>query len=302
MKKKINSWGHTLRPLTEEEVQRQISDGKRIYKNVCHEIAVRYGEQHFINFGRRCRISSKCKNLSVYMLKYYYITGRRGNVSYAEKPICEEHARKYQKTQITMKTQLEAIIQQLNEMDDYQFVEVYNRYCELTDSPEFMIYDNCVKFFDKLQESMSAYEIFDRLIGGFRPEDKFFYMERERSGFFHSTDYPKDAMKYQMEDIAEHILNNQDAYADIFQRKQKTKKVYGIALQYKGRIGYLTTNNDGDFSITEIVDDAIVFETEAMALMILQSLKPIANKHGALAGLFIANFKPKENEDDKKND
>jgi hypothetical protein len=201
-----------------------------------------------------------------------------------------------------METQLEAIIRQLNEMDDYQFVEVYNRYCELTDSSEFMIHDNCVKFFNKLQESMSAYEIFDRLIGGFRPEDKFFYMEREGSGFFHSTDYPKDAMKYEMEDIAAHILENQDAYADIFQRKQKTKKVYGIAFKYKGRTGYLSTDNDGNFAITEDMDDAIVFETEVIALMILQSVKPIANKHGALAGLFVADFKPKENEDNKKND
>jgi hypothetical protein len=201
-----------------------------------------------------------------------------------------------------MKTQLEAIIQQLNEMDDYQFVEVYNRYCELKDSPEFMIYDNCVKFFNKLQESMSAYEIFDRLAGGFRPEDKFFYMEWSPSGLFHSTDYPKDAMEYEMEDIAEHILENQDAYADIFQRKQKTKKVYGIAFKYKGATGYLSTDNDGNFTITEAMDDAIVFETEVMALMILQSVKSIADSHGVLAGLFIADFKPEENEDDKKND
>jgi hypothetical protein len=100
MKNKSNSWGHTLRPLTDEEVQRQISDGKWWYRFYCQhqpELAERYGEEHYINLGRRCCISSKYKNLSVYMLKYYYITGSRGNVSYAEKPICEEHARKYQK-------------------------------------------------------------------------------------------------------------------------------------------------------------------------------------------------------------
>jgi hypothetical protein len=193
-----------------------------------------------------------------------------------------------------METQLEAIIQKLNEMDDYQFVEVYNRYCELTDSSEFMIHDNCVKFFNKLQESMSTYEIFDRLAGGFRPEDKFFYMEWSPSGLFHSTDYPKDAMKYEMEDIAEHILENQDAYADIFQRKQKTEKVYGIAFKYKDRIGYLSLDEDGDYSITEAIDDAIVFETEVIALSILQSVKSIANIHGVLAGLFIADFKQKK--------
>jgi hypothetical protein len=107
-----------------------------------------------------------------------------------------------------------------------------------------------------------------------------------------------------MEDIAEHILENKDAYADIFKLKQKTnmkKQVYGIAFKYKGRIGYLCLDEDGDFSITENIDDALVFETEVMALMILQSVKPIANKHGALAGLFVADFKTKENEDDKKN-
>jgi hypothetical protein len=83
---------------------------------------------------------------------------------------------------------------------------------------------------------------------------------------------------------------------------EKTKKVYGIAFKYKGRIGYLCLDKDGDFSITEVMDDAIVFKTEVMALMILQSIKPIANKHGALAGLFVADFKPKKDEDDKKND
>jgi hypothetical protein len=85
-------------------------------------------------------------------------------------------------------------------------------------------------------------------------------------------------------------------------KTQQTKKVYGIAFKYKGRIGYLCLDEDGDFSITENIDDALIFETEVMALMSLQSLKPIANKHGALAGLFVADFQPKENEDDKKND
>jgi hypothetical protein len=100
MTKKSNAWGHTLRPLTEDEIQRQIDRGKWLYEYVhsySPDIADKNGQEYYINFGRKCCISKKCNNLSMYMLKYYYITGSRGNVSYTERPICEAHARKYQK-------------------------------------------------------------------------------------------------------------------------------------------------------------------------------------------------------------
>ena len=70
------SWGHTVRPLTPDEIAEQA------------KIDERYGT-------RRCRASTKCKQQSCYMLRYSYVTGARGRVSYQEKPICENHAAPY---------------------------------------------------------------------------------------------------------------------------------------------------------------------------------------------------------------
>lgn len=91
------SWGHTIRPLNEEEIQNQVTGGKSLYewrlKNPMG--AVVREESEYIHQERKCRISSKCQNESIYMLKYSYVTGRAGRTSYAEKPICEIHAQKY---------------------------------------------------------------------------------------------------------------------------------------------------------------------------------------------------------------
>lgn len=65
-----NSWGHKVRPLTGEEI-------KQVW------------------IGKKCKISSKCKNDSTYMLTYNYITGRAGRSSSSEKRICKQHAEKY---------------------------------------------------------------------------------------------------------------------------------------------------------------------------------------------------------------
>lgn len=97
MASKSRSWGHIVRPLTPEEIQNQIECGKssfRFWSKYGHPETVK-DESTFVEAERKCRISRKCKNPSVYMLSYYYITGKRGNVSFAEKPICEDCAKKY---------------------------------------------------------------------------------------------------------------------------------------------------------------------------------------------------------------
>lgn len=92
------SWGHTVRPLSEEEIQRQIENGKHWYEwqnNHPKEGQVTYDEATYIHKERKCRISGKCGNESSFMLTYRYVTGRAGRTSFAEKQICEHHAQKY---------------------------------------------------------------------------------------------------------------------------------------------------------------------------------------------------------------
>ena len=91
-----NAWGHQVRELTAEEIQEQIDYGKRHfqwYEDNKPERQV--SEEHLIHAERKCRISAKCQNESEYLLTYLYVTGRAGRVTYAEKPICKEHAKKY---------------------------------------------------------------------------------------------------------------------------------------------------------------------------------------------------------------
>lgn len=96
--KERRAWGYSVRKLTDKEIQKQIDDGKNSYKwfieHPGNPVMLRNVEQYIFS-ERKCRISSKCQNESIYMLSYYYLTGRRGRTSRAEKPICEYHAQKY---------------------------------------------------------------------------------------------------------------------------------------------------------------------------------------------------------------
>lgn len=91
------AWCHKIRPLTDQEIESQINSGKRQYSWRLEHPDERIipDEQFYIHYVRKCRISSKCEHESAYMLTYRYITGRAGRTSYAEKPICEHHAKKY---------------------------------------------------------------------------------------------------------------------------------------------------------------------------------------------------------------
>lgn len=92
-----NSWGHSVRPLTKEEIDYQTKSGENWYQfQVDNPRPDRTPDkERCVHHERKCRISAKCQNLSSHMLTYRYVTGRDGRTSYAEKPICEHHAQKY---------------------------------------------------------------------------------------------------------------------------------------------------------------------------------------------------------------
>lgn len=95
------AWGHKVRALTEQEIEKQTQSGKNWYKfklehpRLQGEGEVVPDESKCIHHERKCRISSKCQNECTHMLTYNYVTGRAGRTSWAEKPVCEEHAKKY---------------------------------------------------------------------------------------------------------------------------------------------------------------------------------------------------------------
>lgn len=78
------SWGHTLELLSDEEIARRDACTAR-------------EKERFPNLAwdyMRCRMG-RCRNRAKYFLRYHYVTGRQGRVSWAEKLICESHADKY---------------------------------------------------------------------------------------------------------------------------------------------------------------------------------------------------------------
>lgn len=91
------SWGHTIRPLTEEEIQKQIKDGELWYQYRVDNPLEGFlpDKDKFVAKERKCRISSKCCNKSTHILRYKYVTGKAGRVSWAEKQVCAVHAEKY---------------------------------------------------------------------------------------------------------------------------------------------------------------------------------------------------------------
>lgn len=93
------AFNHFVRPMTEQELNRQINWGKNAFKfqNEHPDDREPKPEQFFIDYYRKCKISNNCNNISTKILTYNYVTGRRGNISFAEKPVCDEHAEKYEK-------------------------------------------------------------------------------------------------------------------------------------------------------------------------------------------------------------
>jgi len=71
-----DSWGHTIRPLTTEEIEREA------------QMREKYGERYY-----SCR-TPRCVERSAFQTTYQYVTGRAGRVSYARKNLCSAHAEK----------------------------------------------------------------------------------------------------------------------------------------------------------------------------------------------------------------
>lgn len=92
------AWGHTVRLLTEQEISHAIEMGKSHWEYCKNNPNGRPvpEEAEIIRLERKCRISSKCQNQATKMLRYKYITGRAGRISWADKPICDHHASKYE--------------------------------------------------------------------------------------------------------------------------------------------------------------------------------------------------------------
>lgn len=91
------AWGHNVRLLTDDEIAHQMHMANSSYQfDIDHPKEGRIPNlDKCIHYQRKCRISAKCQNLSTQMLTYRYVTGRAGRTSYAEKPICDHHAKKY---------------------------------------------------------------------------------------------------------------------------------------------------------------------------------------------------------------
>lgn len=92
------AWGHNVRPMTDEEIQYQIRCGERRYQyQIGHpKEGITPDRAKSVHYERKCRISGKCQNECTHMLTYRYVTGRAGRTTFAEKPVCEVHAAKYQ--------------------------------------------------------------------------------------------------------------------------------------------------------------------------------------------------------------
>jgi hypothetical protein len=66
-----NSWGHSVRPLTEADLARN----KRLG-------------------WEKCR-TGKCQEPATHATHYNYVTGRAGRVSWSERHVCTAHAEKF---------------------------------------------------------------------------------------------------------------------------------------------------------------------------------------------------------------
>lgn len=116
------AWGHHVRKLTDAEIQKQEYIGQSWYKFKQDHPSTSFtlSENDCIQSERKCRISKTCQNQSAYLLTYQYVTGRRGRVTFAEKPICEHHAKKYQTEEDTIRdhNEVEASAISINQLNN----------------------------------------------------------------------------------------------------------------------------------------------------------------------------------------
>ena len=81
------SWGHAIRRLTPDEIAE--NEGR-------HAATVaRWPDLSERSWHLDCHVSYRCGRRATHLIQYSYVTGRGGRVSYAQKQVCEEHARKF---------------------------------------------------------------------------------------------------------------------------------------------------------------------------------------------------------------
>ena len=86
-----NSWGHTIRPLSDAEVERARD-----------------------SWGRACR-TPRCDETALFEATHQYVAGRGGRVSHARKRLCGAHAEKFRAKYEPVELPAEAPSQHLSE-------------------------------------------------------------------------------------------------------------------------------------------------------------------------------------------
>lgn len=74
------SWDHAIAPIPAEDTARREAQEQR------------WKEQGFTSDLRKCRAAKTCHERSAYYVWWRYVTGSRGRVSEAERPVCRAHA------------------------------------------------------------------------------------------------------------------------------------------------------------------------------------------------------------------
>lgn len=108
-----------------------------------------------------------------------------------------------------MKTEkIDAIFEALRNLNDEQFVEVYNRFCELKGWQEMKLVENTKENFQMLIDAGGEAVNYD-------PKHKYVYCENLR-GRIRSTNFFFDAISNFYDEIAFHIYNFYEDYKDVF--------------------------------------------------------------------------------------
>jgi hypothetical protein len=101
---------------------------------------------------------------------------------------------------------IQSIKKELLNMRDEQFIEVYNRYCELKGWHEMMLLDNTEENLQMLLDAGGETVSYD-------PKQKYIYCENLR-GKIRSTDWPMDAV-HDYDEFVDHIDTFYNDYEDV---------------------------------------------------------------------------------------
>jgi hypothetical protein len=106
-----------------------------------------------------------------------------------------------------MKTKLDAIRETLRNLEDEQFVKVYNRFCELKGWHEMKLLDNTEENLQMLLDAGGETVSYD-------PKDKYIYCSNLR-GAIKTTNWPIDAVRSDYDEFVGHIDTFYSDYKDV---------------------------------------------------------------------------------------